>query len=121
MPDALSLFSGCVCVQVEYTDKSVKLYAKCIFGTEESDSPLVVFYAISYMLLSLFVIFVVFGKDFTVIREFVTPTTSIVDIGIPNLKILLARHRSSSHSLKTTMLWGVSNMAQISSIVLRQS
>ena len=48
MPDALSLFSGCVCVQVEYTDKSVKLYAKCIFGTEESDSPLVVFYAISY-------------------------------------------------------------------------
>lgn len=106
MPDALSLFSGCVCVQVEYTDKSVKLYAKCIFGTEESDSPLVVFYAISYMLLSLFVIFVVFGKDFTVIREFVTPTTSIVDIGISNLKILLARHRSSSHSLKTTMLWG---------------
>ena len=48
---SLSLFSGCVCVQVEYTDKSVKLYAKCIFGTEESDSPLVVVYAISYICL----------------------------------------------------------------------
>ncbi len=98
MPDALSLFSGRICIQVEYTCKSVKLYAKCILGTEESDSLLVVIDTICYMLLSLFFIFVVFGKGLTVRREFVTPTTSIVDIGIPNLKILLARHRSSSHS-----------------------